>query len=160
MFPSSSTDPFISGSVSNVKGGVGSQQEQALRDLPVIPTKEFFLKSPFLYSSSDKIEKIDEQSATIDDAVDKQKKERLKKILSNIIVEKLGNNVKKSVSTRGLITLLSLLSVAEAEEETELVPNPSTYQTGLRDSSELGEKPYFDTVDVVVGGITNSGFEK
>ena len=80
--------------------------------------------------------------------------------MSNIIVEKLGNNVKKSVSTRGLITLLSLLSVAEAEEETKLVPNPSTYQTGLRDSSELGEKPYFDTVDVVVEGITNSGYEK
>lgn len=121
----------------------------------MIPTKDYFLRSPFLYSTSEQTDKRDQQ---YDD--NKQKKEKLKKILSKIILEKLGDNMKTSVSTRGLITLLSLLSVAEAEEETKLVPSLSSYQTGLPDSYRVSGKPYFDTVDVVVGGLTSSGAEK
>ena len=121
----------------------------------MIPTKDYFLRSPFLYNTSEQTEKTDQQS---DD--NKQKKEKLKKILSKIILDKLGDNMKSSVSTRGLISLLSLVSVAEAEEETKLVPNLSNYQTGLPDSTRVSGKPYFHTVDVVVGGLTNSGAEK
>ena len=68
---------------------------------------------------------------------------------------------KRNVSTRGLLTLLSLLSLAEAEAEAEAL-NPRLYQTKFQEntrlptvSTKVKEKPYFDTVDVVIGGINH-----
>ena len=78
-----------------------------------------------------------------------------------IIQEKVRPAKNRDVSTRGLLTLLSLLSLAEAEAEPEAL-NPRLYQTKFQEntrtssvSAKVTEKPYFDTVDVVIGGITH-----
>ena len=164
LFLSSPRDSFVSGSVFNIRGGVGSQHQQTHREkeVPQIPSKEYFLQSPFLHTSNIQRGKVEEQSPSTETQTE-GKKDKLKKILSEIILDKIGDNFnKKTVSTRGLISLLSFLSVVEAEAEVESprVPLPmSSYQTEFRDKtsgqgSGLKEKPYFDTVDVVVGGIT------
>ena len=164
LFLSSPRDSFVSGSVFNIRGGVGSQHQQTHREkeVPQIPSKEYFLQSPFLHTSAIQRGKVEEQSPSTETQTE-GKKDKLKKILSEIILDKIGDNFnKKTVSTRGLISLLSFLSVVEAEAEVESprVPRPmSSYQTEFRDKtsgqgSGLKEKPYFDTVDVVVGGIT------
>ena len=72
----------------------------------------------------------------------------------------MEKDINRSVSTRGLTTLLSLLSIVEAEAESKNVDNldQNLYQTNFQEktriqSSRITEKPYFDTVDVVIGGL-------
>ena len=84
-------------------------------------------------------------------------------MLSNIILEQVrpAQNTHRtgSSSSRALLTLLSLLSLTETEAETEAPLNPRLYQTKFQEATksasgsgaEGAEKPYFDTVDVVIG---------
>lgn len=83
----------------------------------------------------------------------------LNKPFSKIILEKVRPAQKRNVSTRDLLTLLSLLSLTEAEAEAEPQElNPRLYQTEFHENTRISsvrsrvtEKPYFDTVDVVIG---------
>ena len=168
------TENFISGSVFNIRGGVGSEQEIVgppqlpPADEAARPAEPSFLKSPFLYTPTDHSDRVDQTGLVAGEIDADQKQDLLSSVLSKIIQEKMrpGQNTDRAVSsTRDLITFLSLLSLAEteAEPETETHLNPRLYQTEFHEkarppsgSAGRTEKPYFDTVDVVIGSSGNT----
>ena len=160
------TETFIAGSVFNIRGGVGSPGSHQTNRNPLQhpgddeaarPTEPSFLKSPFLYTPPAQPDLM-----AAGEINSEQKQDLLSRVLSEILQEKVrpaGNT-----NTRGLLTLLSLLSLAEDEEESEAL-DPSLYQTKFHEntrtpstsgsvtvSARATEKPYFHTVDVVLSG--------
>ena len=118
------------------------------------PAEPSFLKSPFLYTPADQ------------ELGPEQKQDLLSSVLSKIILEQVRpaqsthrTGSTSSTSSRALLTLLSLLSLTQAEVVTEAPLPPRLYQTKFQEATRSAsgsrgggaEKPFFDTVDVVIG---------